>query len=212
MRIARPTAYLLAATTQDILDRAITALEAFHAREPWSMGGTSVTLARTLDVNEALLIRILALYAHDGRISHRAGYYATLTHEPRLSAEQRAFFDEQVPNDPAMPFLPGDFASVALRIKGSTIVGLSKAFDMLFARGVFVKVGDGLYRGSQIEAIHRKVDGFLTAHERMTMADFRDLLATSRKFAVPLLEWFDGRGITVRSGDYRMLRARKNTP
>jgi selenocysteine-specific elongation factor len=45
----------------------------------------------------------------------------------------------------------------------------------------------------------------------MTMAEFRDLLGTSRKFAVPLLEWFDGRGITVRSGDFRMLRMRKGT-
>jgi selenocysteine-specific elongation factor len=40
----------------------------------------------------------------------------------------------------------------------------------------------------------------------MTAADFRDLLGTSRKYAVPLLEWLDGRGVTIRSGDYRTLR------
>ena len=37
----------------------------------------------------------------------------------------------------------------------------------------------------------------------MTAADFRDLLGTSRKYAVPLLEWLDARGITVRKIAWR---------
>jgi selenocysteine-specific elongation factor len=38
------------------------------------------------------------------------------------------------------------------------------------------------------------------------MAEFRDLIGTSRKYAVPLLEWFDAAGITLRNGDVRVLR------
>ena len=38
-------------------------------------------------------------------------------------------------------------------------------------------------------------------------ARFRDLIGTSRKYAVPLLEWFDAAGITIRNGDVRTLRA-----
>jgi selenocysteine-specific elongation factor len=74
---------------------------------------------------------------------------------------------------------------------------------------VLIRVGDALYRGSQIQSIHGKVETFINVHHRMTMAEFRDLLGTSRKYAVPLLEWFDSRAITVRSGDYRMLRSKK---
>ena len=77
---------------------------------------------------------------------------------------------------------------------------------MLLAKGVFVKVNEELYRGTQIAQIRTRVQGFVREHGRMTMAEFRDLIGTSRKYAVPLLEWFDARGITVRSGDYRMLR------
>ena len=40
----------------------------------------------------------------------------------------------------------------------------------------------------------------------MTASEFRDLLGTSRKYAVPLLEWLDAHGVTIRNGDYRMLR------
>ena len=41
----------------------------------------------------------------------------------------------------------------------------------------------------------------------ITLGAFREGLGTSRKYAVPLLEWFDQRGITRREGDLRMARA-----
>ena len=37
----------------------------------------------------------------------------------------------------------------------------------------------------------------------MTMGDFKDMAGVSRKYAVPLLEYFDRRGITARAGDVR---------
>jgi selenocysteine-specific elongation factor len=40
----------------------------------------------------------------------------------------------------------------------------------------------------------------------LTVSAFRAALGTSRKFALPLLEWFDHRGITRREGDLRFPR------
>ena len=37
----------------------------------------------------------------------------------------------------------------------------------------------------------------------ITVSAFREALGTSRKFALPLLEWFDHRGVTRRAGDLR---------
>jgi selenocysteine-specific elongation factor len=39
-------------------------------------------------------------------------------------------------------------------------------------------------------------------------AQVRDRLGISRKYLIPLLEWADGRGITVRVGEARELRAK----
>jgi selenocysteine-specific elongation factor len=76
-----------------------------------------------------------------------------------------------------------------------------------------VKVNEELYRGTQIAHNRARLEAFLRERGQMTMAEFRDVIATSRKYAVPLLEWFDARGVTVRSGDYRMLRsASSNSP
>ena len=40
----------------------------------------------------------------------------------------------------------------------------------------------------------------------MTAAAFRDRYQTSRKYAIPLLEFFDREGLTVRIGEVRKLK------
>ncbi len=207
--VARPLGYVAAAQFAAFSARVAAALDDMHQREPWAMGLTSIALARQLGIPEGTLVRLLAALIEDGRIAGRHGYYAATGHTAKLSAEQRSFFEGLVPFDPGQPFVPAVYDDVAAAVKRSPIAGIAKAFETLLARGVLVKVGEALYRGSQIERAHELVDAFIAQSGSMTMAQFRDLLGTSRKYAVPLLEWFDARAITVRSGDVRMLRARK---
>jgi selenocysteine-specific elongation factor len=206
LTVGRPVAYVDAGASATLLDRTLELLGEAHRAEPWSMGMTSVALSRAVDVQETLLVRILDAYANDGRIARRAGYFATPHHVPKLSQQQEAFFDEVVPRGAAGALTPVPLAEVAAGVKQSRVPGIAKAFDTLLANGVLVKVGDHVYRGVQIATIRARVETFLRTNGEMTMAQFRDIIGTSRKYAVPLLEWFDGRGITVRSGDYRKLR------
>ena len=83
---------------------------------------------------------------------------------------------------------------------------MTETFDMLLASGALVKVGDGIYRRSQLVRIRTELENALRAKGQLAMSEFRDLIGTSRKFAVPLLEWFDATGVTLRSGDQRVLR------
>jgi selenocysteine-specific elongation factor len=43
------------------------------------------------------------------------------------------------------------------------------------------------------------------SHGTLTVAEFRDLFQTSRKYALALLEHLDAKRITIRDGDYRKL-------
>jgi selenocysteine-specific elongation factor len=47
---------------------------------------------------------------------------------------------------------------------------------------------------------------FLREHREISPADFKDLLGVSRKYAIPLLEFFDSQKLTIRVGDKRILR------
>jgi selenocysteine-specific elongation factor len=207
--LARPTEYVDGGAFEAFTLRVIDALELLQRDEPWAMGMTSLALARALNLAEPLLVRLLSALSDEGRIAARYGYFSTVEHVPKLAADQRSFFERAVPFDPALPFVPVVYDDVAAEVKRSTIPGLGKAFDTLLVRGVLVRVHDALYRGTQIERIHERIESFIDGSGSMTMAQFRDLLGTSRKYAVPLLEWFDSHGITVRSGDLRMLRARR---
>jgi selenocysteine-specific elongation factor len=206
LRVSRPAAYVDAAAARELLERAISRLEEAHRAEPWALGMTSIALARALDLPEGLLVRILGEFVDDGRLVNRGGYYATLEYQPTFSADQRTLFDRLVALDPSQPLLPVPFVPVTEAVKRSAVAGAGKAFETMLARGALVKVGDDLYRSSQITQIVARVESYLRERGRMTAAEFRDLLGTSRKYAVPLLEWLDTHGVTIRSGDYRMLR------
>jgi selenocysteine-specific elongation factor len=47
---------------------------------------------------------------------------------------------------------------------------------------------------------------YLRDHREITPIEFKDLLGVSRKYAIPLLEYFDSQKITMRVGDKRILR------
>ena len=70
-----------------------------------------------------------------------------------------------------------------------------------------VKITTELYLSSAtLEKARVVLTGHLAAQGEITAATFRDLLGISRKTAIPLLEYFDRTGLTLRIGDVRKLR------
>ena len=205
-RLSKPAAFVDAECALAALARIEEALASRHDAAPWSMGLTMLGLSRTLGIPEARLTRIGALFAEEGRLAHRAGYFALPAFGPQLSPEQLAFFELELVGDAALPFAPASLSELVAHVKASRVTGVMQALDMLFAAGTLVKVGDDVYRSAQIREIQRRLEEQLRRDRTLTMAAFRDLVGTSRKHAVPLLERFDATGVTVRSGDLRMLR------
>ncbi len=80
-------------------------------------------------------------------------------------------------------------------------------FRLLQDEGKTVRINDSLQLD---KSVMEKMQADLTSHlkekKEITVAEFRDLAKTSRKFAVPILEYFDALKITQRVGDKRVLR------
>ena len=212
LALERPPSFIDGPFARATIRKAEQFLEKRHAEEPWAIGATSLAIARALQLPEGIVVQLLGAATSDQRIVGRMGYYAMPSHVPKLSAEQKAFFERHLPADASAPFAPVPLQPVAAALRRERTAGLPAAFDTLIARRELVKVGDHLYRGAQIAQIRTRLESFFAAHREMTMAQFRDVVGTSRKYAVPLLEWFDARGITVRSGDVRLLRASGGSP
>ena len=77
--------------------------------------------------------------------------------------------------------------------------------------GEMVKVKDTLYyHAPSLEKVKDMVREYLSAHDDMGPAQLRDLTGLSRKYAIPLLEYFDRIRLTMRIGDKRQLRGTGN--
>ena len=84
---------------------------------------------------------------------------------------------------------------------------LVELLSVLESRGAVVKVTTDLYlSGATLEKAKTALIDHLTTHGEIAAAGFRDLLGVSRKTAIPLLEYFDRTGLTLRVGDVRKLR------
>ena len=75
--------------------------------------------------------------------------------------------------------------------------------------GEIVRIGNFYLSGSAAREARRIVRATITAEGPITVARMRDLLGTSRKYAVPLAEWLDSTGATRRQGDVRALGPRE---
>jgi selenocysteine-specific elongation factor len=75
----------------------------------------------------------------------------------------------------------------------------------LAAAGELVRIGDFHLTAAGAAEARRIVRAHITDNGPVTVAEIRDLLGTTRKYAVPLSEWLDATGATRRDGDLRAL-------
>ncbi len=69
-----------------------------------------------------------------------------------------------------------------------------------------MRIAEDIYLHSDADAVmRRQIRERLSSGPGMTVAEIRDLLGTTRKFAVPLCEYLDRIGLTRREGDLRVL-------
>jgi selenocysteine-specific elongation factor len=84
---------------------------------------------------------------------------------------------------------------------------LNEVIRLLERDGSVVRVTTDMYfLASSIEQLRGTLVRFLGEKGEMNAAAFRDLIGSSRKYTIPLLEYFDRAGLTIRIGDIRKLK------
>jgi selenocysteine-specific elongation factor len=82
-----------------------------------------------------------------------------------------------------------------------------KADDILklmASQGMIQRITDNIYITSKaFELMLGKLGVFFKKHPTMAVSEFRDLLGTTRKYALPFLEFLDANRITMRVGEVR---------
>ncbi len=89
---------------------------------------------------------------------------------------------------------------------------LKEVFNLLFRDGKLVKVSETLYYHREIiDSLQREVVAFIEREGDIDAPRFKDLTGLTRKFSIPILEYFDRIKLTYRIDDKRVLRKRNSS-
>ena len=185
------------------------ALLRFHAEEPDQAGIAKDALRRrclpraTPECFDALLADAVARGAaevDEGRVSHpRAGAGARKRDEEAAEALHAALAAAGAAPPAASELAAGcGFEPAVAR----------RALGALERQGRVVRVSADLcFDAAALGALEAAARERLAAGPA-TAAELKEAMGTSRKYAIPLLEHFDGKGLTRREGDLRVLNVR----
>ena len=167
----------------------------FHYHQPLRQGMPREELRNRLGLSSGECGALLHQLAGSGQIVEEEGGLVRLPgHRLALSAEQRQRMHdlvEALKREPFVPPPPLEPELVALLVDGGLVV--RGADGVLFAAEVFAR-------------FEQQVRRELERRGRITLAEVRDLLATSRRYALAVLERLDETQVTRRVGDGRVLR------
>jgi selenocysteine-specific elongation factor len=205
---------ILAESVADLEDRVLRALGRLHAARPRLSAIPRTHLAAELpDLgSEALISGILDRLKQQGNLIAEARTVALRGYEPKLSQGERRLKNELLESIRTGGMSPPEASELAATAGGRSAV-VPELLALLRDEQRLVEITPTLYLDFDVEsALRRKVLDHLSTGSTMTMADLRDLLNTTRKYAVPIGEYLDRIGLTRRDGDVRRLGMVDATP
>ena len=152
---------------------------------------------------------VVARLVERGVLVEREGSYALAGAGDVLSDAHEALAARVGERLVAARFAPPTLASLEEELSAQRR-DLTVVLEVLTRRGAAVRVDRDLWfdHGAVDEARERLKEA-LARLPQITLAEYRDVLATGRRHAQALLELFDREGLTRRRGDARALRARR---
>jgi selenocysteine-specific elongation factor len=175
-------------------------LEAYHAEFPLRAGMPREELRSRMRLAARPFEAVVAGLEAQGVLSRVGNRVARAGYSPTLSAAEKQRLADLRARFAASPQSPPS-------VKESREAVGDELWSLVTARGEFIEVSDEVVFDA--ETYRRTVSEIreaLAGGGSITVAKVRDRYATSRKFALALLEHLDAIGVTVRVGDERRLK------
>ena len=198
-----------AARTANTKEKIIEALEAFHSAKPLLAGQNASQLRRELKLDEIGFEKLENRLIAEGQLAKEGNLLRLASHEIQFSQEEETakerlekLFLEAGMNTPTLNELNVRFPEYTPQLLEST-------FFALLNLGQFIKIADNFFIHKTVfEEIRELLATYLRKNDTITVAEFRETAQTSRKYAVPFLEYCDSQSLTIRDGNVRRLHPR----
>ncbi len=202
--------WLATSVLDPLAERLVSALSTFHDTHPLEPGMPRATLRGALPDNvpaaafESLIDRLV----EQGKLESEEKLVRTFDFVPRLTQREEAIAAQLRADAMIAGLEPPTLADWATEV-GLTDEDLRPVLGHLERDGSLTRApGDFWFDRVAVDELREKVLGHLTEHGELPTAAYKELIGTSRKWAVPLMELFDAEHLTMRKGEARVLRRR----
>lgn len=197
----RTDSLLMPASRWDALqDKTLQIVGEYHKAFPLRKGIPREELKSKLKLAPRVFNAGLALIANRKLVDENGAFVALPAHAVRLDAAQQVKVKALMRRFEADPSAPPS-------VKESQAEVGEEVYNALIEMGELTAVSqEVVFRSKDYAAMTEKVKSSIAQNGQTTLAEVRDLLSTTRKYAQALLEHLDAVGVTVRDGDARRLK------
>ncbi|MHB8882979.1 MAG: selenocysteine-specific translation elongation factor [Thermodesulfovibrionales bacterium] len=181
-------------------------LDIFHKKNPIKPGLPKEEVRAHFDINQKLFNFILSgskEIAIDKNIIRLQSFRVALTNSDEQSQSKILQLLEK---NPFQPPLKDELISELKTDQKK----LNDILHLLTKDGKIIRINESLYLTKEAyDRIIALLKTFFTGKNEISVAEFRDLLNTSRKYSLPILEFLDSNKVTIRTGDVRKFLLKK---
>ena len=192
-----------------IKEQILQLLKGFHAGHPLVPGMDMEELRGKLryELSPKIFRAVIDLLLQDQLIAREENLLRQASHRVQLGGQEKTLMDRIKQLLGAQPLAPPDLKELEKQA-GVSRQRLTEVIRLLERDGSVTRVTSDMYfLTSGIEQLRATLKAYLAARGEITAAAFRDLINSSRKYTIPLLEYFDRDGLTIRIGDIRRLKS-----
>lgn len=186
----------------------LSSLADYHQRFPLKTGMPKEELAAQLPepVEVKLYNYVLRQLVEEGQIAQEMEWVRLLSHKIDLTKDEEVMRQkiEKAYRDSGLQ--PPFFREVAAKLQG-TPRQHQDVLEWMVSQGILIKVKEDIYfHAPALNELQQRLVAFLREHGEISTPQFKEMTQVSRKYTIPLLEYFDTQRVTIRIGDSRRLR------
>ena len=180
-------------------------LKKYHAKNPLNAGAQKEEIRQHLSCENSILEALLQSMLDDKSISQKGELFLNPNFSITLNSEDDSLQNSILNQLDQEGFTSSTLAQLSLKT-GNSKEKLMQVLNVAEQQGKLLRIdGKLMFTQKNFIILREKVNQFFSNHPEMSVSEFKELAHTSRKYAVPLLEYFDKKKITYREGNIRKL-------
>ena len=180
-------------------------LKKYHTKNPLNAGAQKEKIRQDLGCENSILEALLQSMLDDKSISQKGELFLNPNFSITLSSEDDSLQNSILNQLDQEGFTSSTLAQLSLKT-GNSKEKLMQVLNVAEQQGKLLRIdGKLMFTQKNFIILREKVNQFFSNHPEMSVLEFKELAHTSRKYAVPLLEYFDKKKITYREGNIRKL-------